>query len=254
MPASGLGPLASARKTGNRRPLAAVGLSEAPSLVNTEPQPRQAGVGRALVCFAVRQEAEAFRKLARARADVGLLLTGMGRHNARFALDRWLATENPARVLSCGFAGGLNPALALGEVVFETADESLRQTLVAAGAKPGRFHCLDRVVVTAAEKAALWRDTGADAVDMESAAIQDLCRQRQIPCATVRVVLDTASETLPLDFNRLVKPDLSLDYGKLALALARRPGTIPALRRLQADARFAAQRLAEVLARVIGPR
>ncbi|HXR04871.1 MAG TPA: hypothetical protein VN836_09210, partial [Verrucomicrobiae bacterium] len=74
-----------------------------------------------------------------------------------------------------------------------------------------------------------------------------------IPCATVRVISDTATEALPLDFNRLSKPDQSLDYGKLFLAVAKSPGKIGALMELQRKTRFAAEQLAAVLAKIIFP-
>ena len=86
---------------------------------------------------------------------------------------------------------------------------------------------------------------------MESEAIQTLCRARGIPCATVRVISDTANEDLPLDFNQLAKADLSLNYSKLALAIVKSPGKIPALLRLQKHSKLAAERLAGVLVQVI---
>ncbi len=86
---------------------------------------------------------------------------------------------------------------------------------------------------------------------MESAAIHAVCAERGIPCATVRVISDTANEDLPLNFNTLAKPDKSLDYGKLFLAIAKSPGKIRALMKLQKQTRFAAERLAEVLGRIL---
>lgn len=204
-----------------------------------------------LVCFAVKEEAPAFRKLAGPHAGVATLVTGMGRRNAEVAVRHFLARQPAELVLTCGFAGGLHPDLAPGAVVFETTDAELAARLAAAGAKPAKIFCADRVAVTVADKQALRQTTGADAVEMESAAIQAVCCELKIPCATVRVISDAAGEDLPLDFNQLYRPDLSLDGGKLAWTIARAPWKIPALMRLQKRCQFAAAKLADVLLRVI---
>jgi hypothetical protein len=101
------------------------------------------------------------------------------------------------------------------------------------------------------EKRALFEMTAADAVEMESGSIRKLCQQQHIPNAIVRVVLDSADVDLPLDFNALLTADQQLHPGKLALALAKAPGTIPALLQLRRHSVRAARRLAEVLAHVI---
>lgn len=203
-----------------------------------------------LVCFALKEEAAAFAKLAAGRADIRILITGIGRKNAEQAVGDLLTREPPRQVFTCGFAGGLNPELKLGDVVFLTVHSDLDRRLVQAHAQPARFFCAWRIATTIREKAELRKATGADAVEMESEAIHKVCRQRGIPCATVRVISDAANEDLPLDFNQLANADLSLHYGKLALALATSPGKIPALLRLQKNCRFASERLAAVLAKV----
>ncbi|HLZ54836.1 MAG TPA: hypothetical protein VKS19_10190 [Verrucomicrobiae bacterium] len=220
-----------------------------------------------------------------------MLLTGIGRQNAEKAVREFLSScrsrgnetqiknhsetphvvsYEPNLVLTCGFAGGLNPDLKLGDVAYELADwrgelyetpsksevrdsqsSSLREKLIAAGAKPAKFFCADRIATTATEKRKLRDETGADAVEMESAAIHAVCAKRGIPCATVRVISDPTDEDLPLDFNVLARPDNSLDYGKLFLAIAKSPGKIGGLMKLQKQTRFAAERLAEVLVKTL---
>jgi len=206
-----------------------------------------------LVCFAVKEEAAPFLKGgggARARVAV----TGMGRRNTARAWEAALLAGVPGMVLTCGFTGGLKPELKRSTVIFETGDASLGAVLAECGALPGRFQCVDRVAATAEEKRTLRHACGADAVEMESAVVQEECRKRGIPCATVRVVLDEAGEDLPLDFNALMTPEAKISPIKLMGALIRAPGKIPELIRFQKQTVAAAGRLGEVLLRVCAPK
>lgn len=204
-----------------------------------------------LVCFALNEEAAPFRKLAFKIPDVEILVTGIGAKNAETSVRQFLAKHLPKRVLTCGFAGGLNPELESGEVVFITGYAALEERLVAADAKHASFFSAPRIATTVAEKKQLRAETGADVVEMESGAIFAVCRESRIPCAMVRVISDTASEDLPLDFNVLSKPDMSLDYGKLAWAIIRAPWKIGALLQLHQKTSLAANQLADVLAKAI---
>ncbi len=71
-----------------------------------------------LVCFALEQEAKVSRRTL-LRSGIKILLTGIGRQNAERAFRNFLARFVPQRVFTCGFAGGLNPDLKPGDVVFE---------------------------------------------------------------------------------------------------------------------------------------
>lgn len=205
-----------------------------------------------LVCFAVKEESKFFKPLAGHRPNIEILLTGMGASNAANALRTRLTHTPPGLVVSSGFAGGLKPGLTTGSILFSSRQNgTLEQALVKAGAQPGRFCLADRIVTSVQDKKHLRETTGADAVEMESQVICTLCQEREIPCVTVRVVLDTAEEDLPLDFNQLLTADDRMDFRKLALALLKQPGKIPALLRLGKQTGLAAKQLGEVLARAL---
>src|SRR4051794_33952495 len=147
-----------------------------------------------LACFAVREEAAPFKAAVGSRPDIQILLTGMGKRNAEKAIRTTVSAQKPSLVLTCGFAGALNPDLSLGTVLFSCDDApNLQPSLLSAGAQSGSFHCANRVASTAAEKRQLWESTHADAVEMESQIISNICREHQIRCATIRVILDTAN-------------------------------------------------------------
>ena len=145
-----------------------------------------------LVCFALKEEAAVFRRLVGNRDGIRTLITGMGRKNAEKSVAEFLKENSPHHVFTCGFAGGLSPELETGDVIFFTDDAAMAPRLAGAGATPVKFHCAARIATTAAEKAELRRMTSADAVEMESEAIQTVCRARGIPCATVRAISDAA--------------------------------------------------------------
>jgi adenosylhomocysteine nucleosidase len=205
-----------------------------------------------LVCFAVKEEATPFRRTARGQPDIEVVLTGMGARNAEKAIRAALTTGRPSLVLSAGFAGGLRPGLSSGSVVFSAEGQpELEKSLRGAGAKAAKFHFVARVATNASQKRELREQTGADAVEMESQVIRSICQEQGIPSATVRVILDTANDDLPLDFNELMTDDQELDGRKLARAVLKSPGKISGLLRLQKQSASAARRLAGVLEQVL---
>jgi adenosylhomocysteine nucleosidase len=201
-----------------------------------------------LVCFAVSEEARPFARLAAHRADIHVLVTGMGQAATETAIDRAWRQHSPEAVFTCGFAGGLDPALRTGQVLYSAdAEFPLAQRLEQAGARPGRFLCVPAVLTTASAKAAARRESGADAVEMESQWVREICRAKEVPSATVRVVLDEARTDLPLDFNQVMGPDQKIRAGKMAGIILRNPAVVPGLIRLGRDSSRAAGALGQVL-------
>ena len=204
-----------------------------------------------LILFPLKEEAAQTRRHLAGRPEVSIRLIGIGSRKAERAIREALAETKPEQVFTCGFAGGLNPELAIGQVIFATESPGLRIALLKAGARPAVFLQTPRVVVTAVEKLRLRQTTGADAVEMESGVIRRLCREHGIPSATVRVISDRADEDLPVDFNALMRSDGRLDFPRLVLTLLGSPGRIGAMIRLGRNTAAAARRLALVLEQVL---
>jgi len=227
-----------------------------------------------LVCFAVREEARFFlermvcqshpRYRLRPREAAGqaahgplyqVWITGMGRRNAVEGIRQAIALVEPKRVITSGFAGGLNPKLQFGTIVYdEDFNAGFGPPLEQAGAVQAAFYCHRRVAITVGEKAALWQSTGADAVEMESSVIRNICREARIPSATIRVISDDARQELPLDFNALMTPEDRIDYPKLIWAVLSRPGRIGKLLEFQHQTVAASRRLGAALAELLGAK
>lgn len=198
-----------------------------------------------LITFAVKEEHKFFTP----PPNVQIMRTGMGRRNAYLALERYFSTRPaPVGIITAGFAGGLNPALELGAIVYD-ADEGApwEKALLASEAKGVRFNCANRVAITADEKYRLWQSTGMDAVEMESDTIREMARRKGIPSATIRAISDTAHHNLPLDFNRIMTPDHRIDFAKLTARLLLSPRKISELLKFQSQTISAAQSLGKFL-------
>ena len=126
---------------------------------------------------------------------------------------RRLVIEGVEALLSFGLAGGLDPALDTGDGVLARAvvlpdgtrietDAAWRARLGDALAANGRVALgdvagADAALATPAEKARLYRATGAIAVDMESHAVAAAARAAGVPFMVLRAILDTASDAIP---------------------------------------------------------
>jgi len=113
----------------------------------------------------------------------------------------------------------------------------------------GSIVSIDHVAVTAAEKHTLRNQTGAIAVDMETAAIRGKAEEWNVPFLCIRAVSDRAGDTLPMDFNRYRDARGDFSRSRIALAAIARPFTVmPQLIEFDRNCRRAAAALGDFLA------
>jgi adenosylhomocysteine nucleosidase len=195
-----------------------------------------------------------------------LIESGAGRPAAARATEALIQGHRPQWVVSAGFAGALDDRLHQGDIVMadqivDMADRLLdidfkldRESLAATRhLHIGRLLTADRVIRDPQEKRALGQRHAALAVDMESMAVAEVCRNERIRFLGVRVISDSVDRALPQDIDNLVKQKSTAGrLGAAAGALLRRPSSIKDMWQLKEDALVASERLANFLSGVVG--
>jgi adenosylhomocysteine nucleosidase len=187
---------------------------------------------------------------ARLARPLGLVEAGGGTPEGAEAAAGRLAARGAAGLISFGLAGGLDPSLRPGAVVVPVdvlegarrypTDVALSSRL---GGAAGTLLAAGHVVTEAAAKAALFATTGASAVDLESGAVARVAARHGLPFAVLRAVCDPAGRTLPAAALVALDEGGAIVVLRVALAVLRRPGQIPALIALARDAAAARRAL-----------
>lgn len=208
--------------------------------------------------FTARQGTLAGRSVVSIEAGVGVAA-------ARRAVEALRLGHRPAWIISAGFAGGLQPQLALHDLV--VADSLTSHAggeiavdlqgvpaalLGAAGVHVGRIVTVDKAVAAPAEKRALGQTHHALAVEMESWAVADACREAGPRSLAIRVISDPVDQALPVDlFGLMEQTSLAGKLGALTGVIWRRPSSVKDMVRLKTQAIAGSDRLARFLADLI---
>jgi adenosylhomocysteine nucleosidase len=200
-----------------------------------------------------------------------LVANGPGPKLAGEAVEIAKGREKLTGLVSTGFCGALDPALKLSDIfvatkilTYETPNDTKLsrdregapiQTLASApgsvtGNRPyqvGELISIDRVASTASEKSQLHK-TGAAAIEMEAAAVAAKAQEYNLPFYCIRVVTDTADESMPLDFNAMRDSSGRFSRSKIVAAAFRSPTVFPKLIQLNNRCKNASQALGDFIA------
>ena len=133
--------------------------------------------------------------------------TGVGSAAAAENSAALLAWHRPRMLISTGFAGGLDPRLATGDLLIATnfsAPALVAQSRALLAGDPhaffGALTSQPHTAESVAEKSTLAAATGTLGVDMETASVAAACARAGVPLLAVRAISDSALEPLPVPF------------------------------------------------------
>ena len=181
--------------------------------------------------------------------DLICVRSGVGAGNA-YRAARWLVRRGVTALAVTGVSGGLNPDLKPGdiivpELILEHRNGKQNHKWMTDLKCVDRFHALsilegicvypgailstERPVLTIPDKVSFYATTGAQAVDMESAAVARAAAEADLSVFALRTICDSAADDVSEAQFNLVDTDGTLRWPFLAVMLLHRPDRIPDL-------------------------
>jgi len=154
--------------------------------------------------------------------QAALVCGGIGAAAARRATEAVFQEIRPGRVISAGFAGSLDASLQVGQVL------EPRTVINAADGVRTEVGSGEGILVSSAtvagkeQKSRLSKAYGANAVDMEAAAVAQGAQARGVEFAALKAISDSVDFNLPA-LDRFVASDGSFQTVRFACHIALRP-------------------------------
>lgn len=169
------------------------------------------------------------------------ITTGMGPALARQGLTALMDAMPVERVVVVGITGAVDNHTAIGTVIrpASVVDSATGNEYTPTAPGEGKLWTSDGLTTDLAEVARL-RSLGVVALDMETAAIAEICEERGVPWSVIRVISDRASDgSVDEEVFRLSNQDGTPNWPAVARFFLRHPGRIPAMMRLARGAQLA---------------
>jgi nucleoside phosphorylase len=193
-------------------------------------------------------------------SNVTAVHIGMGPTSARAATSSLFDQTDPGpvpvdHVMIAGICGGLDPSLDVGTLINPETVVDHTSGLAYRHTPPGNAPRYGKLLTTEGvnfepELSIRWWHEGYIGVDMESAAVAEVCAERRCPWSVYRCISDRHFDGL-LD-ERIVamtNPDGSGNLAEIEQLLAAEPELATALERLAHDTTLAARLAAEAAVR-----
>jgi len=178
--------------------------------------------------------------------DEVLVCGGIGAQAARRATEAVIALYQPERVLSVGFAGALDSSWKVGTILMPAQVIDAQDGSHVDGG-PGKYVLVSVAAVASVEqKKKLAKAYGAQAVDMEAAAVARGAQARGVGFSAVKVISDDMDFELP-SMEKFIAGDGQFRTGKFVAFVAIRPWLWSPVRRLQKNSAIAARALCKFL-------
>jgi adenosylhomocysteine nucleosidase len=147
---------------------------------------------------------------------------GMGAVRVRLAVDAAMGALPVTRLISVGLAGACDVGLKVGEVVLAgvVIDAATGERFGDEGS--GRVVVSVDQIVSVGEKARLRAEYGADAVDMEAAAVGRMARERGLEFAAIKAISDESGFAME-GLGRFADAEGQFREGAFAMYAALRP-------------------------------
>ena len=115
----------------------------------------------------------------------------------------------------------------------------------------GNILTVDKVISQAKTKRKIGEQNSFLAVDMESAAIAEVAREKGVEFAAVRSISDDIEDDLEIDYDGIISSEGKVRVSNLALKIMKDPRQLATLRRLNRQTKTAAKRLSSFMLQFI---
>lgn len=176
---------------------------------------------------------------ARIARPLGLVAIGGGLPAGAEQAAEALVADGAQGLISFGLAGGLDPTLRPGDIVFPATVRAAGvdyPTSNLIGPRAGLLLAGTAIVATRAAKQALFQATSAIAIDLESGAVAQVAQRHNLPFAVLRAICDPAERDLPPAALSALDQNGAIGLWRVLASIAANPAQIPNLITLARDA------------------